>query len=99
MKKIQDLVDQIDDELCDAKSYAEKYIDCKAFGNSANANKYKEMSLDELKHATYLHEMAIETIKTIGSVFTAPVEMQEVWETSHKEYIEKHAWIKQMLTM
>ena len=99
MTKIKKLVDQIDDELCSAKEYAEKYIEYKAAGNSAWANKYKDMANDELKHATVLHEVATAEIDAIKKVYTAPVKMQEKWDASHVEYVEKAAWIKQMLTM
>lgn len=99
MKIIKDLVDRIDEEIEDAKHYAEKYVECKAKGNINNANKYKEMANDELKHASYIHEMAVAEISQVEKIYTAPVEMQEKWEHSHKEYVEKVAWIRQMLAM
>lgn len=99
MTKIKNFVDKIDDELCGAKEYAESYVEYKAKGNNNLATKYKEMSLDELKHATYIHDMATLEIDELSRVFKAPVEMQEAWDTSHKHYVEKEAWIKQMLAM
>ena len=53
------------------------------------ANLYKEMANDELKHAGYLHD----------KVFTPTEEMEEKWEKCHKRFVEKTAWIKQMLTL
>lgn len=99
MKSIKNYVDAIDDEIEGAKEYAEKYVECKAKGDMQSANRYKEMATDELKHATYEHEWAVNEIERISKIYTAPVEMQEAWEKSHKEYVEKVAWIKQMLAM
>ena len=99
MTKIKELVDRIDDELNDAKDYAEDYLSFKAKGNQTWANRYKEMANDELKHAGYIHERAVEEIEELRKVYTPPQEMLEKWESDHKKYIEKAAWIKQMLTM
>ena len=57
------------------------------------------MANDELKHANYEHEWAVKEIEKINKIFIAPAEMQEEWEKAHKEYVEKVAWIKQMLAM
>jgi len=99
MKKIQRLVDHIDEEICGAKDYAESYLEYKAVGNAQWANKYREMANDELKHATYIHDIITSEIETLSKVYTPPVEMEEKWDKSHKEYVEKVAWIKQMLAM
>ena len=99
MKKIKHLVEAMNDEIHGAKEYAEKYVECKAKGDMQTANRYKEMANDELKHAMYEHEWAVKEIDEISKIYTAPVEMQEAWEKSHKEYVEKVAWIKQMLAL
>lgn len=99
MKKIQVLVDQIDEEIEGAKDYAEIYLDYKAKGNSNWASKYKSMAEDELRHAMYIHERAVEEITELNKVYTPPVDMQEKWDVSHKKYVERVAWIKQMLAM
>ena len=99
MKMIKKYVEAIDDELHGAKEYAEKYVECKVRGNSSAATRYKEMANDELKHAMYQHEWAVKEIDDLSKVYTAPVEMQEAWEKSHKEYVERVAWIKKMLEM
>ena len=99
MKHIKMFVDQIDEELEGAKDYAEKYVECKAKNNMAHANKYKEMAQQELVHAMNIHGFAVEAIELLNKVYTAPVEMQEKWDHAHKEYVEKAAWIKQMLTL
>ena len=99
MKFIKKLVDHLDEEIEGAKEYAEKYVECKAKGNMTRANKYKEMAQDELKHATYIHEMAVQEIEELRKIYTPPAEMLEKWEKAHKEYVERVAWVKQMLTL
>lgn len=99
MKTIKKYVEAIKDEVHGAKEYAEKYVECKAKGNTSMATRYKEMANDELKHAMYEHEWAVKEIEEISKIYTAPLEMQEAWDKSHKEYVEKVAWIKQMLTL
>ena len=99
MTRIKNLIEQINDELCSAKDYAEEYLTFKAKNDTPWANRYKEMSTDELKHANYLHERAIGEITELRKVYTPPEEMLQKWESAHREYIEKAAWIKQMLAM
>lgn len=99
MKKVADLVELIDEELEGAKCYAEKYVEFKSENNMSQANRFKEMAMDELKHATYIHEYAITIIDELKTVFVPPVAMQEKWDKSHKEYVERTAWVKQMLAM
>lgn len=99
MRTIKKMAEHIDEELEGAKEYAEKYVEAKAKGNMNMANKYKEMASDELRHAGYIHEFAVAEIESVSKVFTPPVEMMEKWEKSHKEYVEKAAWIRQMLAM
>lgn len=99
MTKIKKLAEHIEDELCGAKEYAEKYVEHKAKNDMQWANRYKEMANDELKHAGYLHDRAILEIEEISKVFKPTVEMQEKWDKSHAKFVEHSAWIKQMLAM
>ena len=99
MRSIKAYVEHIDEELEGAKDYAEKYVEAKVKGNMNVANKYKEMASDELRHAGYVHEFAVAEIDALSKVYTPPVDMQKKWEESHKEYVEKAAWIRQMLSM
>lgn len=99
MTKIKKLAEHIEEELCDAKDYAEKYVECKAKGDTQWANRYKEMANDELKHANYLHDKAVLEIEEIGKVFKPTQKMQEKWDKCHTEFVEQMAWIKQMLAM
>lgn len=99
MTKIKKLAEHIEEELCGAKEYAEKYVECKAKGDMQWANRYKEMAQDELKHAGYIHDRAIQEIEELNKVFKPTQKMQEKWDKSHAEFVEKTAWIKQMLTL
>lgn len=99
MTKIKKLVKMIDEEIDGAKCYAEKYLECKAKDNPQWANRFKEMSNDELKHATYLHDFAVQEIEILSKVYTPPVEMQEKWDKEHTEFVERVAWVKQMLLL
>lgn len=99
MKKIEILVDKINEELCGAKEYAEEYLYRKSKGDTAFAKHYLEMANDELKHANYIHEIAVSEIDMLSKTYTPPVEMQEKWDKSHKKYVEKAAWIRKMLEL
>lgn len=99
MTRIKHLADQIKDELESAKDYAEEYLTYKAKGNGEWASRYKDMATDELKHAGYIHERTVSEIEQLRTVMTPPEEMMQKWEHDHREYIEKAAWVKQMLAM
>ena len=99
MKIIKNFVDHIEDEIESAKEYAEKYVEYKVKEDMQTASRYKEMANDELKHAMYVHEMAVKEIDKLSKVYTPPAEMLEKWEKAHKDYVEKVAWVKQMLAM
>jgi hypothetical protein len=99
MHIIKKMAERISEELEDAKTYAEDYIEAKAKGNMSVANKYKEMSSDELRHAEIIHGFAVAEIESVAKVYTAPVEMQEKWDKLHKEYVQTAALVRQMLSM
>lgn len=99
MRMIKNYVDHMIEELEGAKDYAEKYVECKANGNMAHANKYKEMAQQELNHAMNIHGFATEAVDKLSKIYTPPVDMQEKWDKAHKEYVEEAAHIKMMLTL
>ena len=99
MTRIKELADEIKDELKSAKEYAEEYLSFKAKDNSTWANRYKEMAQEELKHAGYIHDRVVLDIEELRKIYTPPAEMMEKWDADHKKYIEKAAWIRQMLSM
>ena len=99
MRHIKELTDKIKEELEGAKEYAEKYVEAKAKGDAIEADRRKEMTHDELKHASWIHEKAVKEIEELSKTHTPPPEMLERWKREHKEYVEKAAWIRQMLEM
>lgn len=99
MKRIKELADEIKDELHSAKEYTEEYLTFKAKDNSTWANRYKEMAQEELKHAGYIHDRVVVEIEELRKIYTPPQDMLDKWDSDHKKYIEKAAWIRQMLAM
>ena len=100
MKKIKEYIDTISEELDGAKDYVEKALWYKAKGDSIRYAKYKEMSMQELGHAMTIHQFAAEDIAELEKVYPdIPEAMQDAWDKSHNEYVEKVAWIKQMQNM
>lgn len=99
MRTIAKYVDHIEEEIEGAKEYAERYVEARVRGDMNKANKYKEMANDELHHATIIHEFAVEEIEALRKVYTPPTNMLEKWDKAHKEFVERVAWIKQMLNM
>lgn len=104
MKQIQKYVDEIAEELDSAKEYMEKALEYKAKGsigdNMTRYNTYKTMSMQELEHASKLHEMAVQDIEQLKTVYPdVPQKMMDEWEHSHKGFVEKTAWIRQMQAM
>lgn len=99
MKKIADLIDRIEEEIESSKEYTESYLDKKARNDSKWAQRFKEMANDKLKHATYMHEYTLEEIDVLSKVHIPTEEMQRAWDHSNRYYVEKVAWIKQMLLM
>ena len=99
MTRIKKLADEIKDELCSAKDYAEEAIYYKSKGNAEWYKRYEGMAEDELRHSSILHDRVVSEIDQLREVMTPPEEMLEKWEHDHKEYVEKAAWVKQMLAM
>ena len=67
--------------------------------NMTWAKRYLEMANDELKHADYIHERVVAEIEELRETYTPPQNMLDKWNEDHKKYIEKAAWIRQMLAM
>ena len=100
MTKIKKYVEDIREELDGAKHYMECALEYKAAGNSTRYAKYKEMSIQELGHATNLHEFAVQDIEALKSVYPEiPQEMMDKWDHAHIDFVEKAAWIRQMQSM
>lgn len=100
MTIIKKYVEKINDEICGAKDYAEKALEAKAMGDSEKYARYKGMASDELNHAMIIHDYAVKDIDRLKSVYPdLPQDMLDKWEHAHKEYVEKVAWVRQMIAM
>ena len=60
---------------------------------------YYQMAQDELKHADNLHNIAIQEINALKEAIEPPESMLDKWRYAHGYFIEKAAWIKQMLSL
>lgn len=100
MKRIKKLVDRINDEIIDAKNYAELYIEEKVNSNDPTiVSRYLEMAEDELRHSNYLHMIAEMEIDKLKNVYIPSGEMMEKWNKAHSKYVEKSEIVKRMLSM
>jgi hypothetical protein len=97
MKIIEKMIEDIEEELEGAKNYAEKYLENKARGNMQRASTFKEMSMDELRHAAHVYDFSMQDISHIKDIYTLPVNIEERWDHARKHYAECVGWIKQML--
>lgn len=93
MKEIKKISEQIDEELQDAEKYlkcAEKY---KA-GNPVLAEVYYNLSLEEMKHVTMLHEAGVRLINEYSATNPIPEGMQAIYDYLHERHIKWASKIK-----
>jgi phage-related protein len=95
---IEKMIEALEDEIHGAKKYAEKYIENMAKGNNSRAVKYKEMAHDELKHAEYIRDFAVQEVDELRAVYQIPVEVEEKWAHSLKHFMECMGAVRQMLS-
>ena len=48
------------------------------------------MATDELKHAGYIHDRAVEEIEELRKVYTPPQDMLDKWDADHKRLYRKN---------
>lgn len=93
MEIIKSIVTKIDDELEDA----EKYIKC-AYKVKAEhpqlAEVYYNLSLEEMKHMTLLHDQVVRIINEYKKTNEVPVGMQTLYDYVHEREIKWAAKIK-----
>lgn len=89
MLEIKKIVKQMDEELSDAKKYAECALKYKEEHPSL-ANAYYMLSIEEMKHMNILHGEAIKMIEDHKAKHGAPPEaMQAIWDFKHEERMEE----------
>lgn len=98
MKIINNLIEKIDEEVESAEDYADKFIENKAKGNMSRAQKYREMSTDELRHAENVRDFSIADMESVRRVYSPSEEDLEHWERSLHKINERIATIHRMLS-
>jgi hypothetical protein len=93
MTVIKNISEKIDEELHDA----EKYIKCAhkvklEYPNLADT--YYQLSLEEMKHVTMLHDQAVKIIEEIKRTREVPEGMQTLYDYLHERQIKWAAKIK-----
>lgn len=93
MEIIRRLTEKIDDELIDA----EKYIKC-AFKVEEEypqlADTYYQLSLEEMKHVTMLHDQVVKIIEDYKKDHPVPEHMKMLYDYLHERQIKWAAKIK-----
>lgn len=99
MKIIDKMIESLMEEVEGAQEYAEKFVENKARGDINRANRFKEMSHDELKHAGYIRDLCIVDLDELKKVYTMTDAEEEAWERACRCANEKMAIIRHMLAM
>jgi ferritin len=81
MKFLEDLAERMDDELDGAEEYAVDALDHKE-SHPTLAKHYHDMAMDELRHASYFMDAAMEYVKAHPD----KPELKHVWE-----FVKRHA--------
>ena len=99
MKVIKILSKRIEDEIADAKTYAEMAIEYKTDYPELSQTLYN-ISLQEMEHMKLLHDAVAKIIsKYRETKGEPPADMMAVYEYLHKEQISKALEAKTMQTM
>lgn len=93
MEIIKQLVEKIDDELKDAKKYIK--LACKMKEKDrVLADTYFNLSLEEMKHMTMLHEQVVRIIDDFKRSNEVPQAMQVLYDYMHERQIKWASKIK-----
>lgn len=99
MEKIKSLAKNIEEEICDAKKYAELAIDNKADDPSL-ADLYINLAKEEMEHAARLHDVVVGAVEKYRKVNGDPPErMLGRYEYMHEHYVNKAAEVKGMIAV
>ena len=82
MRFIEEMAERMDDELDGAEEYAVAAIHNKE-SNPALAKHYHDMAMDEMRHASYFSDAAMEYVKTHAA---EKPELKHVWD-----FVKRHA--------
>ena len=94
MKIIKCLSKYIDEEICDAKKYAEKAIKVKHEYPEV-ADVFIKLSTEELKHMSILHTEIVKLIEMYRKLKgDPPADMMAIYEYLHEEAINKEKEVR-----
>ena len=94
MKIIKELSEMIEEELEGAENYAKLAVHYKA-DNPSLANTFYEISTQELRHVTMLHDEVVKCIKSYREKHgDPPPAMQAIYDWQHEKQIEEVSEIK-----
>ena len=89
MKTIQKLVEYIDEELEGAEHYAECALKHKD-DNPTLAKVFYDISNDEMRHVSMLHDEVVKMIETHRrEKGEPPAAMLAIWNYMHEKHVEK----------
>lgn len=89
MKKIKLLMEHIEDELCDAHTYAELALEYRTT-DQETAELFYKLSGEEMNHMNALHKNVVRLIDAHRrEKGEPPADMMAVYEYLHKRAIEK----------
>lgn len=97
MKKFKKMVDHIAEELDGACEYAEDYVGEKTKGNTAKAQKFREMATQEMQHAQNWYDWTTRYGEELNSVMPLTAEDTDLWEHCKRDFADRTAIIKYML--
>lgn len=94
MKIIKELSDMIEEELDGAEDYAKMAVHYKSEHPSLAATFY-EISLQEMRHVTMLHDEVVKQIKSYREKHgDPPPAMQAIYDWQHNKQIEESKEVK-----
>ena len=99
MQVIRELAEQMWDEVCGAREYAEKALHYR-YERPELAATYHAMAKDEYRHMDGLHKEAVEIIRAVKeSGVNYPPAMQKRWDDEHARIIDEAAVAKQYIDL
>lgn len=94
---IKDMVEEIHDELCGARKYAENAL-CLKKKDKSLAEMYIAMAKEELGHMGRLHDQIVRiTAEYRIKNGEPPKGMEEIYEWQHKKIMNENAEIKALI--